>query len=228
MSWLTCLEIDAGLAYQQRIFDSYAWHQRLWECFPNAPDHKRDFLTRIDELESTFRIWILSKRKPSIPSWCSADDFKVKAIKPSYLSQRYYAFDLRANPTKTIPQRDANGEILRGANGKRMHGRRVPLLKQEELRAWLVRKGEVRGHDPKSGRVIPGGFRLVGDRPLDISPVSEHYFRKKNLTGLHSGVQFRGVLEVTNRDSFAETYYAGLGSAKSFGFGLLLLAPVKI
>jgi CRISPR system Cascade subunit CasE len=56
----------------------------------------------------------------------------------------------------------------------------------------------------------------------------ESHFRKKNQAGYHGGVQFRGILEVTDQDHFTETYYYGIGSAKAFGFGLLLLAPIEI
>ncbi len=54
------------------------------------------------------------------------------------------------------------------------------------------------------------------------------YFRKKGQGGYHGGVQFRGILEVTDREKFIETYHAGIGSAKGFGFGLLLLAPLNL
>jgi CRISPR system Cascade subunit CasE len=33
---------------------------------------------------------------------------------------------------------------------------------------------------------------------------------------------------VTDTERFAETYHSGIGSAKSFGFGLLLLAPINL
>jgi len=68
MNWLARLDFDAEIARNLGIWDNYAWHKRLWEeCFPNAPDAKRDFLTRIDRLENKFRIWILAQRKPQRP-----------------------------------------------------------------------------------------------------------------------------------------------------------------
>ena len=112
MSWLARLEVDAETARAEGISDSYAWHKRLWECYPDAPDAKRDFLTRIDQLEGAFRLWILARRKPGRPPWCPPDGFALKEIAASFLSHRYYAFDLRANPVKTIVQRGPNGETL--------------------------------------------------------------------------------------------------------------------
>jgi len=81
---------------------------------------------------------------------------------------------------------------------------------------------------------LPGGFQIVEDRPLEISPMAESHFRKKDKkngkdqAAYHGGVQFRGTLEVTDVDAFIETWQSGIGSAKGFGFGLLLLAPINI
>ncbi|MBA3028753.1 MAG: type I-E CRISPR-associated protein Cas6/Cse3/CasE [Desulfobacterium sp.] len=55
-----------------------------------------------------------------------------------------------------------------------------------------------------------------------------NHFRKGEHRAYHGGVQFRGTLEVTERGKFAQTYQSGIGGAKSFGFGLMLLAPVKL
>jgi CRISPR system Cascade subunit CasE len=239
MSWLARLDVSAETVRSQGISDDiYAWHKMLWECYPEAPDSKRDFLTRIDELEGAYRLWVMAKRKPVCPPWCTSDGFALKEISPSFLSHRYYAFDLRANPTKCIVRRDPNGEVLlqKGSDGeilhrsdgkpRRRHGKRLPLVKPDELRAWLARKAEVRCTD--GGKDIPGGFRILEEKPLEIRPMVESHFRKKGQSGYHGGVQFRGILEVTDRENFTRTYESGIGSAKSFGFGLFLLAPAKI
>jgi len=231
MSWLARLEIDADIARAEGIRDSYDWHKRIWDCFPNVPEQKRTdigFLTRIDLLEGAFRLWIMTKRKPEQPQWCPSDGFTIKEIAASFLTHRYYAFDLRVNPVKTMVQRGPRGETLYRNNGKRTCGKRVPIVKPEELRSWLVHKGNVRCRDKVTGKDVPGGFRIVEDKPLEIAPMVESHFRKKGQAAYHGGVQFRGMLEVTDTNQFSETYYAGIGSGKGFGFGLLLLAPVKL
>ena len=229
MTWLVRMDVDAGTARTEKIWDNYGWHKRLWEdCFPGEPNKKRDFLTRIDSLEGAFRLWILAARKPACPRWCSSGNFGLKEIAPSFLSHRYYAFDLRANAVKTIVKRGDNGETLYRPNGKRKSGKRVPLVDQDELRSWLMRKGEARCRDQGTGQDISGGFRIVEEKPLEISPMIANYFRRKGKYGYHGGVQFRGTLEVTDQEHFSKTYHAGLGSAKSFGFGLLLLAPLNL
>jgi CRISPR system Cascade subunit CasE len=226
MSWLAKIEIDEETVRANRISnDIYAWHKGLWKCFPGQPDAKRDFLTRIEQLEGAFRLWVLARQKPEKPGWCPPDCFALKSISESFLSHKRYAFDLIANPVKKVVQRIDGAPVMR-ANGKRKTGKRVPIVNPDELRIWLTRKGEVRGKD-KSGCDVPGGFRIVADKPLEISPMVENHFRKGKDSGYHGGVQFRGVLEVTDSAHFTETYYSGIGSAKSFGFGLFLLAPIN-
>lgn len=237
MNWLARMEIDAEIARNEEISDSHAWHEKLWESFPGVPDKKRTeigFLTRIDLLEGAFCLWVLARKKPVRPQWCPPDGFSLNKIAPSFLSHQYYAFDLRANPVKTIVRRGPNGETLYRPNGKRAQGKRVPLARPEELRAWLLRKAEVRRKHQDTKEDVPGGFRIVEEKPLEISPMVESHFCKpikkdsKKQAAFHGGVQFRGVLEVTDQERFRETYQCGIGGAKSFGFGLLLLAPVKL
>lgn len=237
MNWLARLEVDAEIAREQGIGDLYAWHKKLWDCFPDMPDGTRDFLTRVDPLDGAYRLWVLAKRKPVCPQWCPSDCFRLKEIAPSFLKHRYYAFDLRANPVRKIVQRGPNGEPQLRRNGKRKCGKRVPLVKPDELRAWLIQKGRVRCRvqNAEGGFIdIPGGFRIEEGKPLEISPMVENHFYKKDKktnkehAAYHGGVQFRGILEVTDRDAFIQTYQSGIGGAKSFGFGLLLLAPVNL
>ena len=205
MRWLSRMEVDADTAYSNRIVDNYVWHQKIWDCFPSEPDAKRNFLSRVDELEGAFRIWVLSEREPKCPSWCSPACFSLKQIASSFLSHRRYHFDLRANPTKRLAEKEDNKKL----------GKRVPLIRQEDLTSWIKRKGE------------NGGFRIVDDLPFDIGPMVQNHFRKNDHRGYHGGVQFRGTLEVIDQRKFEETYKQGIGSAKGFGFGLLLLAPAR-
>ncbi len=235
MSWLARLEVDAETVHAESISDDiYTWHKMLWKCYPNAPDKTRidiGFLTRIDQLEGAYRFWVMAKEKPERPQWCPPDGFAVNEIGASFLAHRYYAFDLRANPVKALVQHGPDGKPTLRPNGKWKRGKRVPLVKQDELKAWLIQKGKVRSVVCRKGEdriELPGGFRIVEEKPLEISRLIMNHFCKHENTAYHGGVQFRGVLEVTDTAHFTESYYAGIGGAKGFGFGLLLLAPTKL
>ena len=234
MSWLVKMEISSQIALRLKILDSYDWHQKLWECYPGMPDKNRGFLTRLDALEGAFRIWMLTVELPACPDWCQPAAFQIKEIASTFFSHRYYVFDLMANPVKTLVVRGSNGETLYGKNGKRHHGKRVPIVNNEDLADWVKRKGMVRSKDQQTGSNIPGGFRIVEERPLEIRRMTENYFTKTDKNAgithraFHGSVQFRGTLEVTDHIHFQETFHKGIGSAKGFGQGLMLLSPVKL
>ena len=89
------------------------------------------------------------------------------------------------------------------ADGSRKkNGRRVPITKREDLIAWLQRKAET------------GGFAINPDSLRTIPRGREFFHRDRTTHGTHTAVEFQGELA------------AGIGSAKAFGFGLLVLAPL--
>jgi CRISPR system Cascade subunit CasE len=94
------------------------------------------------------------------------------------------------------------------------NGRRVPLRKREELVEWIKRKGD------------QGGF-TVDETTLRTFSRGREYFEKNGQPGLHSAVEFEGVLTVTDPAEFHRTFTLGIGSAKAFGFGLLVIAPIS-
>ena len=79
---------------------------------------------------------------------------------------------------------------------------------------WIKRKGD------------HGGF-TVDESTLRTFSLGREYFKKNGQEGLHSAVEFEGVLSVTDPAKFHETFARGIGSAKAFGFGLLVIAPIS-
>lgn len=211
MSWLARITIDYELAYKRRFTDNYAWHWAAWQAFPDQDREKRNYLSRLDYRDGEFTLLLLAHIKPSRPDWCPDDAWSLAEISPEFLKKTYYRFDLRANPTKKIVKLDNGGN-------KTKNGKRVALLKPEEQRAWLERKA------------ADAGFKLIDATPLVIDPaVSNSFFvNKREETGLHFGVHFTGALEVIDQDKLEAAFYKGIGSAKGFGFGMLMLKPINV
>lgn len=211
MTHLTQVTVDFATAARQQFRDSYAWHRAVWEAFPGRDRELRDFLTRLDQRPDGFRLLIVSPEPPVRPDWCppDAESWKTKPIPAAYFTRRRYAFQLCANPTKKIRK-----ELPDGSRTK--NGRRVPLRTCEELVAWIQRKGD------------QGGF-TVDESTLRTFSRGREYFEKKKTgqSGLHSAVEFAGVLTVTDPAEFHKSFTVGIGSAKAFGFGLLVIAPVS-
>ena len=208
MTHLTQVTLDFATAARLRLRNCYDWHQAVWEAFPGRDGEPRDFLTRLDQRREGFRLLIISPVQPVQPDWCPADgeSWKTKPISETYFTRSRYAFQLCANPTKKISKEQSDGSLTK-------NGRRVPLRKREELVEWIKRKGEL------------GGFS-VDQATLRTFSRGREYFEKNGQSGLHSAVEFQGVLAVTDPAKFHETFTRGIGSAKAFGFGLLVIAPI--
>jgi len=207
MTHLTQVTLDFAAAARLRLRDCYDWHQAVWEAFPGRNGERREFLTRLDQQRDGFRLLIVSPIEPTRPQWSPPDPqcWKTKPMPDAYFSRRRYAFQLCANPTKKIAVQNADGSFKK-------NGRRVPLRTREELVSWIARKGE------------QSGFAVEAESLRTFSRGRE-YFEKHGMRGLHSAVEFEGALAVTDPARFHEAFTRGIGSAKAFGFGLLVIAP---
>lgn len=205
MIHLTQITLDFATAARLRLRDCYDWHQAVWKAFPGRDGQRRDFLTRLDRRREGFRFLIVSPGAPTQPDWCPSESWQTKPIPDTYFWRRRYVFQLCANPTKKVTKLGADGQATK-------NGKRVPLRAREEFVGWISRKGE------------QGGFAVDTDSLRTFSRGRE-YFEKVGMRGLHSAVEFQGVLKVTDPAKFHETFTRGIGSAKAFGFGLLVVAP---
>jgi CRISPR system Cascade subunit CasE len=207
MTWLTRIQLDYETVARRKLRDNYAWHKAVWDAFPDRPDEQRSFLFRVDPKDHVQEVLLLSGHQPVRPDWCPPEAWSVKAVSAEFLTHRHYRFDMRVNATRCIKRFDSDGH-------RQKNGRRVVIADRDELGDWLDRKGE------------QGGFRVLDSPPLIVDPRTDHPFRKGDKTGLHVSVRLRGALEVIDSDRFRETFKNGIGSAKAFGFGMLLLQPV--
>ena len=207
--YLTQALIPAEVVVRAGMKDSYDWHQAVWKAFPGRDGQTRDFLTRVDQKDCHYRLLIVSPAEPKRPDWLpdGPEAWQTKPIPPDYFQYRRYRFQLRANPTKKVTAFGPDGQ-------PKKNSRRVPLVKREDLVDWLKRKGEAAGFvpDEKSLRVLSGG---------------RESFAKQGAQGTHSSVDYEGVLTVTDQVRFHEAFGKGIGSAKGFGFGLLVIAPLQ-
>ncbi|MDD5349239.1 MAG: type I-E CRISPR-associated protein Cas6/Cse3/CasE [Chthoniobacteraceae bacterium] len=213
--YLTEIQIDYETAAKAGLRDTYAWHKKTWLCFPGREEESRDFLTRLDPVDCGYRLLILSSTAPQRPPWCPEPAWRSKAVPETFLEHSIFHFSLLANPTRKT-RSEKNGLSTK-------NGRRVPIVCREDvedehgnsqpgLLSWFARKAEASGF-----AVDPAQVRTV--------PRARQYFIKNGTLGLHSGVEFQGILRVTDPEKFRHAFINGIGSAKAFGFGMLVLAP---
>jgi CRISPR system Cascade subunit CasE len=209
MTFLTRASLNFAAAARAGLRDSYDWHQAAWKAFPGMDGEQREYLTRLEQDRDGFRLLIVSAVKPVQPEWCQDDAgcWETKEIPEEYFGRRRYAFQLRANPTKKVTKLSVDGKPTK-------NGKRTPLCQRGELVAWLKRKGE------------DGGFEIEESSLRTVCRGPE-YFSKRGERGVHHTVDFQGVLAVTDGARFHRTFTLGVGPAKAFGFGLLVIVPER-
>ncbi|MCW5599751.1 MAG: type I-E CRISPR-associated protein Cas6/Cse3/CasE [Nitrosomonas sp.] len=188
----------------------YNLHRQLWRLFPgeekeirsNGEESRQGFLFRIEDIPMgrPARLLVQSRRMPQ-----TAPDIVLvgtREINPQPVSDQHLAFLITANPVKTITDRERDTK-----HGKQSEKCRVPLIKEEDQREWITRKlvdaGEI-----KAANVLPH------------APV---YFRKGNRGGKLVTATFEGVMCVRNPNILVTLMENGIGPAKAFGCGLLLV-----
>lgn len=193
----------------------YRLHQALWNLFEADPDAERDFLYRQEGQSDELVFLVLSRRLPG------SDDglwqVQTKAYAPRLKSGQCLAFSIRINPV--VKRRDDAGRQHRhdlvmdlkktdaGAAGTQAE--RVQLA----ARQWL------------GTRQSQYGFKLA-----DATVIGEAYrqwrFGGKGGNRISfSTVDCSGHLTVTDRARFEAALMNGVGPAKAFGCGLLLIRP---
>lgn len=198
--YLTRGIIPALDAAKNRITDIYKWHKFAWRLFPE--DKQRDYLFRVDQKGRHFELYVLSPKRPtpmSVGSW------ETLEVSRRLLNATDYRFRVRLNPTRKVARFDTSGN-------KCGQGKRVPLWDLKDIEAYLERKASSHGFSLQT-HTIDGPYKEVS-----FGKGGKH---------THCAVDVQGVLTVTDREKFAETYRTGIGSSKGFGFGLLLLKKIS-
>lgn len=208
MNFISQMTLDKAKAAEQKLFGLYAWHDLSWKLFPEKKkDDLRDFLTRLDAREREFRFTVLSEGKTRKPEWCPEECWKEREIPEGFYKKERYIFQLLANPTKTLSRRNPKGN-------KKKNGSHFAITKPDELRKWIFSKAE------------QCGFHVLDEPVLEISPPVFNNLYKKDDEGLLIGVEFKGGLEVVDKTKFMEAVQKGIGRARGFGFGMLVLKPI--
>jgi len=191
----------------------YEIHRRLWRLFPGeeretrggSDDARQGFLFRVEEqgTGSPTRVLVQSRFAPTHAEGVNL--IGSREFQPAPRMGQRLAFVLTANPVKTIV--DAQ---LAAKPGKQSAKCRVPLIKEEAQREWLARK-------------LAGAAEL---ETVDILAHAPLYFRKGQRGGKLATCSFEGVVQVSSPEKLTRLLENGVGPAKAFGCGLLLVRRV--
>lgn len=220
MSWISRVTMTATTrqeyrSLQQLKTEPYRQHQALWQMFERPKGTSQPFLFRqvLGEDDDVLRFLMVSHERPRESGGWRVES---KLYQPRIEAQARYHFGIRLNPTRT--------EKSVGRRGKRqdyvisrLHQLGVPRharptvrerIMQEELPKWLEARGARRG------------FAL---EQCTVARYERFTAHNKGRDMTISAADFAGVLRVTDPDTFGQVLLSGLGHAKAFGCGLMLL-----
>lgn len=203
---------EKGLEYKIRNMygGSYDIHKEVWNLFPGMPDSNREFIYSI--MDDGRTIYMVSSKKPMYNDRMSVES---KEYDPILRQFDVFRFRLLANPT-----------VMRSVDGKRIRHDVVMDLKTK-LRAegkqlgmgeimntavsdWLVRKSSLNGFE-------------IDRESLLIHSYSRNESSKGGNKMVISTVVIEGVLMIKDVEAFRHALFNGIGSAKGFGCGMLMI-----
>ncbi len=227
MIWLTRITLDPRSREVQRdLADANGLHRTVMRGFPQMEGDDGGarahygVLHRVDATRSgTLHLLVQSGCEPSpwaetLPSGYAlapADDGGVSvreagAVLEAVEPGAQFRFRLRANPTRRLGKSSEGSRLGPGA--------RVGLRTLPEQLDWLDRKAAQHGFE------LP---RTADGRPMVTDRERRRVFGKGRKL-VFEGVTFEGHLRVTDPERVREAILGGIGSGKSYGFGLLTLA----
>jgi len=208
----------ASLFGQLMSGDVYAAHQLLWQLFPNDPEAQRDFIFR-QEIKGGWPIfYLVSKRKPQ-----QVDVFSSVACKkydPILRTGEQLAFSLRANPViarkvagkKNSSKHDVWMDAKREGKSQGLDGGDLLTFIEGQAKKWLSHRGETNGFT-----VVPSAVELQGYQQHRV------YKKRYGKPIMYSSVDFQGLLTVEDPNAMKKVLFTGIGSAKGFGCGMLMI-----
>lgn len=189
----------------------YQLHKEVWKLFPGQD--RREFLYRRLDKEALPTLYLLSREEPKdeLGAWV----LSVKPYQPVLSVGDSFAFSLRANPviSRKGPAggRGLRHDVVMDAK-KRSATVNQRVLEQDVGSSWLERRAE------------QCGFNL---RVVQVEGYQQHVLRKsENKQIKFSTLDFTGVLTVTDSSKLLNALTKGIGSAKGFGCGMLMIKPL--
>lgn len=198
----------------------YREHQALWELFDLDPAASRDFLYRQEFQDGVLKYFLVSQRKPVDAGGIWRIESKEYA--PRLQCKEKLAFVLRVNPVVT--RKDSSGRAKRHDvvmdEKKRIGYKELPENEKPPLQ-FLVEKG---GYGWLAARSRKCGF-AVSEKEVRIDGYQQHRYIKKGQKHpiQYSTLDFTGLLTITKLDDFKATLFSGIGKARAFGCGLMLV-----
>ncbi|MDK2954849.1 MAG: system Cascade subunit CasE [Desulfovibrionales bacterium] len=199
-----------------RLLESpYGAHQVLWDLFSDGPDRRRDFLFR-EQDKGAFLV--VSARKPcGDPQF----DMETKEYKVGLKAGDRVLFSLRANPVRKTREgeRQVRHDIVQDRR-KRLEAQGVKArdmprredIAREVVPQWLATRAQDLGLDIEEKSLLVESYQVA------------KFSKSRDSRPVRLGVlDLRGFATVRDPEALQSALFHGVGPAKAFGCGLLLV-----
>jgi CRISPR system Cascade subunit CasE len=220
MMFMSRLRLTGPEAKRVLTGGEYRHHQALWALFSDSPERRRDFIYRRMDGEPGLAFLVVSERPPSNPlgNW----SVETKEYAPALSVGDRLGFSLRANPVRA--GRNAGGKQARfdvvmdrkkalreqGLGSDEMPSQAA--IAQEAGTEWIKARQEKLGFEADLE-----GLRADGYRILEM-PRGKGKGKVRIAT-----LDFEGVCCVEDPGRMQMALFNGIGPAKAFGCGLMLV-----
>jgi len=226
MWYLSKIELERGLAPKELArtipANAYAEHQAIWQLMSTEREQPRDFLFRREQAGHWPMFYVLSAREPAQSS--GAWRIQTRTFQPRLAAGQRLAFALRANPVRTRKVSDDPQDKRRYRDDVVMHAKRLEQEREPNPARRLGQAALVQQAGPRwlEDRAEANGFALEA---IHVDDYQQHRLTKRgNQNPIRfSTLDYQGVLRVTDAERFLITVHRGIGHAKGFGCGLLLI-----
>jgi len=226
--WLSRISIRGDVGCKQLVgmgeLDLYGQHRALWKLFTVAPEDRTgraEFLFHAERKGSIPVFYVLSRQQPVDRAglW----HVESKPYRPALKQGDHLAFKLRVNPVVTRrteeDKRRKRHDVVMDAKCQLNWNALSP--DQRPALADIVHKAGVAWLQARAERL---GCNFLED---SIRVDCYQTWRQSGLKGIElSTLDLDGILTVTDPHRFSATLIEGVGPAKGFGCGLLLVRRV--
>ena len=203
----------AARAARRALSSPEVLHAIVMRAFGSPSSEPHRTLWRLDRSDSGLMLFVTGPGKPEPGilgeqlgvAVADIGSFAYDRFLSTLAAGQEWQFRLRANPTKALRQPSSRSK-------------RLPLIKEDDQLAWLIRQGEQHG-----GFEIPRNRLAVPEVVIGARGIDE--FRRQDATVTLGTAVFDGILRVMDAEMLRSALIGGLGRGKAYGCGLLTLAP---
>lgn len=211
-SRMTLTPEGIGRQVIERSRGAYSIHKQVWSLFPNSGDKERDYIYSV--LDDGRTIYCVSATVPVCEdgSWV----VETKPYEPIIMEGQVLRFRLCANPTvanSNTGKHQRHDVVMDMKRKIRGSGEYVPMddIIHSSVSKWFSRKGELNGFEPLEQELMVHSYVRNESYKAGVQKI------------VFSSVVLEGLIRVTNVEMFRSALFNGIGAAKGFGCGMMMV-----